>query len=404
MNLRTISAHIGILCSLTLASSVEAGVWDISGQISPEARYFPTNVAYPTQKDVSLSPSISGSVDVVYDTDSGNDRFVFVPYARVDADDDNRTHQDIRELNWLHLGNAWDLTVGVAKVYWGVTESAHLVDIINQTDNVEDITGEEKLGQPMVNLNLEQDWGTLNFFVLPGFRERNFSANDARLHGPLPINASRSTFESSKGDKHVDFAVRWSHTFDDLDISVSQFQGTSREAQLVRQPSGSQMILVPHYQQISQTGIALQLTTDNTLWKFEGITRTGHGDRFYGMAGGFEHTLYGVAQSNVDVGLLMEYLYDNRDPTTAPPSIANHDVFAGVRVAMNDTQDTTMLLGALIDYHSGAAFINIEAERRLTNSLKVEVAGRFLANVAATDPLYFYRNDDFISVKLNWYF
>ncbi|MDX8380894.1 MAG: hypothetical protein R8M14_02140 [Ghiorsea sp.] len=385
---------------MTLASSVEAGVWDVSGQVSPEARYFPTNVAYPTQKNVSLSTSLSGSVDVVYDTDSGNDRFVFVPYARVDADDDNRTHQDVHELNWLHLGNAWDLTVGVAKVYWGVTESAHLVDIINQTDNVEDITGEEKLGQPMVNLNVEQDWGTLNFFVLPGFRERNFSANDARLHGPLSINNDQATYESSRGTKHVDLAVRWSHTLDDLDIAISQFQGTSREAQL----SGSQVILVPHYQQISQTGIELQLTTDNTLWKFEGISRSGQGNRFYGVVGGFEHTLYSVAQSNVDVGLLMEYLYDNRDPTTAQPSIANHDVFAGFRVAMNDTQDTTMLVGGLMDYKDHSVFMNIEAERRLTDRLKAELAGRFLTNVATTDPLYLYRNDDFISVKLNYYF
>jgi len=405
MNLRTFSAHMmGMMCALTLALSAEAGGWDVSGKLSTEARYFPIEVAYPTQKDVTLSPSFAGSVDIVFDADGGNDRFVFVPFARVDADDNHRTHQDLRELNWLHLGNGWDLNVGVAKVYWGVTESAHLVDIINQIDSVEDLSGEEKLGQPMLNLNLEQAWGTLNLFVLPGFRERNFTANNARLHGPLPIDESRSTFESSAGVKHADFAMRWSHTFDDFDVSVSQFQGTSREAQLLAHLSGNRVTLVPHYQQIAQTGVALQLTTNNTLWKFEGISRSGQGVRFYGVVGGFEHSFYNIAQNNLDVGVLMEYLYDNRDPSTAPPSIANHDVFVGFRFANNDAQGTTMLVGALVDYKNNSVFINIEGERRLTNQLKVEMAGRFSTHVAATDPLYFYKNDGFFSVKLNWYF
>ena len=35
----------------------------------------------------------------------------------------------------------------------------------NQTDGVEDIDSEDKLGQPMVNLTLERDWGALDLYV-----------------------------------------------------------------------------------------------------------------------------------------------------------------------------------------------------------------------------------------------
>ncbi|MDD7885073.1 hypothetical protein [Flavivirga sp. 57AJ16] len=42
-----------------------------------------------------------------------------------------------------------------------MTESNHLVDIINQTDAVETFDGEEKLGQPMVQLS----WGTDNIIL-----------------------------------------------------------------------------------------------------------------------------------------------------------------------------------------------------------------------------------------------
>lgn len=43
----------------------------------------------------------------------GDDRLTFVPFLRLDAHDENRTHWDIREANWLHLADTWDMTVGV---------------------------------------------------------------------------------------------------------------------------------------------------------------------------------------------------------------------------------------------------------------------------------------------------
>ena len=43
----------------------------------------------------------------------------------------------------------------------------------------EELDQEEKLGQPMINLALIRDWGTVGLFVLPGFRERTF----AGVHG-----------------------------------------------------------------------------------------------------------------------------------------------------------------------------------------------------------------------------
>lgn len=393
-----------LMGAIWLPSSVVAGQWDINSEASLETRYFPSKPEFPNQNNTTLSPSITLEPEFVYELNDGNNRFTFTPFARVDANDKSRTHADIRELNWLHLGSSWDLTAGVSKVYWGVTESAHLVDIINQTDAVEDITGEEKLGQPMVNLNIEQPWGTVNLFVLPGFRERTFTANNARLHGPLIIDSSHATFESGQKARHVDWAVRWSQTFDNVDIAISQFIGTSREPRLLPQLKNSQTIFVPHYDQISQTGLELQLTTENTLWKAESISRTGQGKRFYATTAGFEHTLYGIADSNVDIGILFEHLYDGRDPKSAPPSIANHDVFGGFRIALNDTQDTAILFGSLFDYRSHAAFINLEAERRLTNELKLTFNSRFLVNVPPTDPLAFIRNDDFLELKLHWFF
>ncbi len=113
-----------------------AGEWDFSASLAGELRAFPNDAAFPEQTNSTLSPSVSFEPEVVYEWNGGDDRLTFVPFLRWDADDDNRTHGDLREANWLHQADDWDLVVGVDKVFWGVTESRHLVDIINQHDAV----------------------------------------------------------------------------------------------------------------------------------------------------------------------------------------------------------------------------------------------------------------------------
>lgn len=385
-------------------SSSEAGQWDIAGQASLESRYFSHAPEYPRQKRNAFSPSMALEPEFVYEWHDASDRLSFTPFGRLDTDDKRRTHIDIREASWLHIASSWDISVGISKVFWGVAESVHLVDIINQTDLVEGISGEKKLGQAMVNVNFEQAWGSLSLFVLPGFRTRTFPADNARLHGPLVIDTGSAMYESKQKERHVDWALRWSGAFSELDVAISYFQGTSREARLLLQNRGAERVLIPYYDQIAQTGLELQLATDNTLWKSEAISRTGQGNRFYAVVGGFEHTVYGIAESRVDVGLLFEYMYDGRDVRFAPPSFADHDVFGGFRVAMNDTQDTAILLGVLFDYQTQAKFINLEAERRLSDHLKLKLNGRFFVNVPNNDVLALIRNDDFLELKLSWFF
>ena len=102
-------------------------------------------------------------------------------FVREDSMDDERSHADIRELSWLYYSDDWELRLGISKVFWGVAESQHLVDIINQTDAVENVDGEDKLGQPMINLTLIRDWGNVDLFVLPYLRERTFTGVNGLL-------------------------------------------------------------------------------------------------------------------------------------------------------------------------------------------------------------------------------
>lgn len=392
------------LAVLSTQTPSQAGEWDINTEVSAETRLFPYAPAFPGQKKMTVSPSFSAETEVVYEFNDYADRITFTPFARFDVHDDNRTHFDIRQASWWHLGEGWDFKAGLDFVYWGVTESRHLVNIINQDDALEDLDGEDKLGQPMLNLNIERDYGTFSLFVLPGFREREYLEFNRRLAGPIRVDGDLVTFEADSGNHNVDFAARWQHYIGDWEVSVSHFHGTSREARLIPALSAEETVLAPHYDQIDQTAVDVQYTTGATLWKFEGMTRSGQGDRFAAFVGGFEHTFYTVINGRADIGLLVEYLYDGRDPLLAPGTISDNDVFVGARFALNDTQDTSFLAGGTVDHKNGSSFALIEAQTRLGSDWTIELEGRFFINVDQTDPSIFFAQDDFISLNISRFF
>ena len=136
-----------------------------------------------------------------------------------------------------------------------------MVDIINQTDLVEDPDAEDKLGQPMLKLAFLRDWGTLTFFAMPRFRERTFPGRQGRLRSEPAVDTSQAVFASSLDVWHPDFAVRWAHTLGDWDMGLAHFSGTSREPRLLPGlDSKRRATLMPRYDLIHQTSLEAQLT------------------------------------------------------------------------------------------------------------------------------------------------
>ena len=122
---------------------------EIRGSVFVETRIFPNDPLFAEQNDAVCSPSIGLAPEFIWWLDGAEVELRLTPMLRLDAHDASRTHFDLREASALWLRDGWTLILGVGKVFWGTTESVHLVDIVNQTDGVEDIDGEDKLGQPM---------------------------------------------------------------------------------------------------------------------------------------------------------------------------------------------------------------------------------------------------------------
>ncbi len=314
-------------------------------------------------------PSVSIQAEYFRTWNGGDDIFAFVPFYRWDGQDEERTHFDICELTWVHVADDWELRTGIRKVFWGVTESQHLVDIINQTDNVENPDGEEKLGQPMINLSLTRDWGVLDFYVLTGFRERNFPGENGRPRLPFIVDTDDPVYESSAEQYRTDVAVRWTNYFGELEVGLSHFSGTSREPRFQLQSrsdeSGNpgEVVLIPVYDVIDQTGLDAQYFIGDWAWKLEAISRSGQGDRFSAATFGFEKTFVGIFGSRGDLGVVAEYLFDDRGEDA--PVIGEDDVALGFRYTMNNPSDTTALLVWLYDVDSDEYLMTLEASGRL---------------------------------------
>ena len=392
---------LAILLGALSMSPVHGGDMDISGSVELQARGFWQNPQWVGQDDRALQGSVISTTEVRWYNEGGNVRAAFIPYLRWDATDDERNLADLREAYWAFEGDDYELLVGANTVFWGVTESVHLVDIINQTDFAGDIDGEDKLGQMMVSLMLQRDWGEITGFVMPAFRERTFAGVDGRFRPPLPVDTDNALYESSDEETRVDFALRYSHYIGDIDIGLNVFSGTSREPRFI--PAADGQSLLPVYDQIDQLGVAVQYTKEAWLWKLEAIARDGVTQSFAAAVGGFEYTFYQVSESTIDVGLLLEYQYDGRNEFE-PVTIADNDVFVGTRLAFNDVQDTAVLAGLSYDTDTGETFINIEAERRFGDNWFAELRVRAFNGAAQVDATTWLQKDDYVQLSLARYF
>jgi hypothetical protein len=384
-----------------LPAAVPAGEW--SGYVASEIRLFRHDPADPQQHN-GANLSFAGEPEYYAAWDDGQQSFTFQPFARWDQHDSKRTHADLREMFWQKAADTWELRVGFNKVFWGVAESQHLVDIINQTDLVENIDLEDKLGQPMINLALISDWGTVDLFVLPWFRERTFPGKQGRLRTIPRVDVNDPEYSSSREKKHIDLAARWSHYLGDWDIGLAHFYGTTREPRLIPQVSatGRLQVYTPLYEIIHQTSIDVQATKGEWLWKLEALTRRGQEKRFNAMVGGFEYTWVGAFETVVDLGFIAEYHRDSRNELAPTPF--EDDSMVGLRLALNDTQSTEALFGIIRDNDGDALTYNLEASRRLGESWVLELEARFFTKISPGDPLYGFRDDDYVQFTLQRYF
>ena len=367
---------------------------EVIGEFSFDNRYFFNEGTLGQNRNHSsftISPEIF--------EESSQRIFHVKPKFRKDSKDPERNLFDIQELYFLEILENKEIKYGISKEFWGVTETSHRVDIINQTDTSESFDGEDKLGQPMIKISFERNWGLLDIYALIGFRERTFAGQNGRLRLPAITDTDNPLYASSARNKRLDLAVRWSNYYDNFEIAISHFSGTSREPRFL--PSTKKLNqLAPLYEVIDQLGIEMQYLLGSLALKGEIISRSGQGDRFSAATYGFEYTHVGILGSRLDLGWVVEANHDDR--LVSSPSVL------GTRLTLNDISDTQILSGFIYDERSEEVGFLLEATRRLGDCCSISLEGMYFDDTNEDNgqrKLFKpFKEDDFLRFEFFYYF
>lgn len=396
INTLIILSRTSILSTLIIATFAQrTEALDTRGCLGLEQRLFFEN---GNQGEARSHPSVSGDLDI-FDSWMGGDLTLNVKaFYRYDFEDRHRSRADLRVSSLTYIDADYEFKLGFAKEFWGVTESQNLVDIINQTDTMESVDDDVKLGQPMFKASYYTSGGLAEMFFLPYFRERKFPGRNGRLKPVLPISED-SQFEASQGRKHIDVALRYSHTLDSFDVGLSYFKGTSREPDFIVDSS----MLTPYYALISQYGLDVQGIFKNTLVKLEAIDRRSSLRSYRAYTAGIEHTSVGIFNTAWNLDWLLEHLYDSRGDEAVV--YTQNDVFLGLRVNPNNTSGSEALIGVFSDIENEREYVaKLEASSRLNSHWRFRAEAWLFHTQSMNSPLSSIKDDDFIQISFEYYF
>ncbi len=347
---------------------------NVSVRVAPTFSWYPETQAWPLFNPDGLFSEV-------------NTEIVFSPYYRWDSMDSARTHFDLREAYIGLSGDYSELVIGVAKEFWGKMEFANLVDIINQRDTIDDVTGQEKLGQPMVKWTKLLNSSEFSIYVLVGYRELAFPGEQGRFRAPYIVDGARSQVESAGSMRNkIDFAGRWSQSLGaDAawgELSISYFQGASRQPGFGLDVLTDGRILVfPIYPQIKQWGLEWEWLYDGWAVKIEGIKVVDNQLGHWSSALGLEYTWGNILGSGHDITGIFEYIYN--DWSSIGSNFTEDDIALGLRWSKNDVLSTELLAGVLFDIREGEQLLSFEYSFRWHDSFE----WTFSAQKALSKPL-----------------
>lgn len=389
-----------LFAAMVLATDARASLCDLTAGV--EARRYSDQGAGAPPRDYRTLGSIQGELSC--SRSHGSQTVSGKIFGRWAQHGSARSHGDIRELQWLWTREPFQIRAGIDRVFWGVTEFAHIVDVINQADIVEDPFGETKVGQPMLTVTTSGAWGSLSIYGLPRFRVRGFPDLGEPMRPAPPTEIGAAVFESRDGRHHFDRALRYSRSHGPLDIGLSYFEGTSRDPRFLIAVSASGVPEShPYYELMSQAGVDVQLTLDEWALKFEGAQRHSARRSRDAYTVGIEYAMTGVLGTSADLITILEYVRDRRDPLPLP-GFLDDDLEFGFRIAGNDSRTSELKLGVTSDRRRGSRAWSLEFGTRIASHWRLNAQARVFDKVSPRDPLTLLKNDSYLSLALVRYF
>jgi hypothetical protein len=183
----------------------------------------------------------------------------------------------------------------------------------------------------------------------------------------------------------------------DWDLAGSLFYGTARDPILTPVSGGT--ALQAYYPLMKSIGIEAQHTGENLLFKWESLHGTQATSAFAAAVMGIEYSFYGIVNDLWDLGVIAEIQHDDR-----PQAAADQFLVGGLRLILNDVDDTTLLLLVSADKEAEQSLVSLEASKRLNSWSSIELSSTFFSSRTATSAYGLLADDDSLSVTYNVFF
>jgi hypothetical protein len=337
-------------------------------------------------------------------------------FGRVDRQDAGRSVLLVEEAYLQYRRGRLRLKAGADLVNWTATEAFHPADVINARNLDSDLENLEKIGEPMVAVQLGlTERTTVQALFMPVFTRTRFPAPASRLNlGPpgTDLGDRRALFDRDGVHTEADFgpqaALRLQQTVGQADLSVHLLEHMDRLQPLIAvNPMGE---LVPVFQTVRQLGGTYQHdVAAGLLTKVEAAYRwfarpddplaaaADAGLAFPGepfpdrdhltVAVGLE---YGRPHES---GASSTFLLEGQAILGVPDGLRRalspfqRDVLVAYRFAMDDEDGKELVAGLIADLeHLDERLINLSYQQRLGETFTVRLGLRLFAADPAPVP------------------
>ncbi|MDA9189726.1 hypothetical protein N9O57_01970 [bacterium] len=389
------------LLLLLIFSHSSFGEFDYQGNFSLDFKTFTSD---DSDKSQEQSLSSYGNFSAKYEKDRY--RLVFSTFGRfgfIDPDRNILKVEDAYSEFQLDKNENFVLTTGYKVFNWTALEVFHPVDSVNSRNFDSDFEKFEKIGELTVSLDINFDSSVLSFYYFPLFEKPHYPGDESRLGVGADLDDSYIFGQSDPKSKQAhQWGARYSHTFSGLDISLHYLYQVNRNKSLVGTHRYTLVpifnILIPletpltNYFYYNQNfGLSLQYDVgaglmfkleasyldfkqQDLIYTLNGLDQIeDHGEAAIGLEYTMDH------QSGSSSTMFVEYqrLYDLKREQRAKFSTFQNDIALGIRYSLNDIMGSEFLFTVIGDLErSKEYFYNLSFNRRLTSSLKANIAVR----------------------------
>lgn len=395
---------LGLFLILNTKAIASNSDWEINHEMGFDIREFHKQEAYSNQKNTYSSYFKTE----FFFTISDNINFISEPYYRYDHNDKNRTLFDFKVNKFTYFGENYEIKLGVDEVFWGVTESKNLVNIINTNDNA---AGDlkEKLGQPLLAYTIfSEQVGYIDFYFLPVSVKSAQIGQEGRLRFSNPTENNGHIYSGGAGEKIPSWAFKWEKNISIFDFSFQGFRGNSRENSITPILEGASLKYFPGYERISQLGTYFQLVSGPIIYKIEAIKKNGQKNaknirkNFFSYTLGIEYLYNRLFEKKWDINTFIEYSNDDRNNDSL--DILQNDLFIATKLIFNNIQGAELLASTTFDLDGGGNTALAEFSSRLSENMRVTALYQAYWSTNNKDILYSFRRDNHFGLKLVKYF